>query len=759
MPIIFNAAFRQFHLLNNKISYIMHIMENGQLEHLYFGKCVCPEADFSYLAERGHRDMQACPLPDQPYFSPEHIRQEYPCFGYGDMRMPAFEIERENGSRVVDFKYVGHRIYHGKKPLDPLPGVYCEPGDDVETLEITLTDEQIHTDIILYYTIFESAAALIRHAEFSCHGEERISVETAMSFGLDLPDMDYEMIDLAGSWSRERHIRRHSLDYGIQSVYSLRGSCSSHQFNPFIALARRDTGENSGEVIGMSLLYSGDFLAQAEVDNFGVTRVTMGIHPQEFSWTLYSGEKFVTPEAVIVYSDKGIGEMSSTYHWLYRNRLARGMWRDRERPILINNWEATYFSFNEESLLKIARKAADIGIELFVLDDGWFGHRNDSKSSLGDWYVNKEKLQGGLKGFAEKINSLGMGFGIWIEPEMVSEDSDLYRKHPDWVLGDKRRILSKARNQYVLDFSRPEVVDEVYRQLADTFRGLPITYIKWDHNRSMSEVFSAGGNREYQGTVRHRFILGMYSLYAKMTAAFPDILFESCASGGARFDPGMLYYAPQAWCSDNTDAIERIRIQYGTSLVYPLSSIGSHVSAVPNEQIKRITPLRTRAAVAYFGTFGYEQDLTKASEEELAEMKLQISFMKKYRNLIQKGTFCRLISPFEKDGNIAAWEVISEDGKEVLAAYFRILQKPEAPYTRLRLAGLEEKETYLCQEVNNCCEADAEAEKIYRSGSELMNIGLIMSDESSGCKGVAAQVQGDFLARMFLLKKQSPDAE
>lgn len=754
MAIIFNADCKQFHLFNNKMSYIIRIMENGQLEHLYIGKCVCPESDYSYLSERGHRDMQACPIMGQPYFSPEHIRQEYPCYGHGDMRMPAFEIEREDGSRVVDFKYVSHHIYYGKKSLDPLPGIYCESGDEAETLELVLTDEQIHTDIILYYTIFPCASAIIRHAEFYCHGKEHISIETAMSFGIDLPDMDYEMIDLAGSWSRERHIRRHALDYGIQSVYSLRGSCSSHQFNPFIALARNNTEENSGEVIGMSLLYSGDFLAQAEVDNFGVTRVTMGIHPQEFSWPLCSGEKFVTPEAVIVYSDQGMGEMSSTFHWLYRNRLARGVWRDRERPILINNWEATYFSFNEASLLKIAQKAAEIGIELFVLDDGWFGHRNDSSSSLGDWYVNEEKLQGGLKGFAEKINALGMGVGIWIEPEMVSEDSELYRKHPDWVLGDSRRTLSKARNQYVLDFSRPEVVDEVYRQLMAAFKDIPITYIKWDHNRSMSEVFSAGGGKDYQGTVRHRFILGMYSLYAKMIADFPGILFESCASGGARFDPGMLYYAPQAWCSDNTDAIERIRIQYGTSLVYPLSSIGSHVSAVPNEQVKRITPLRTRAAVAYFGTFGYEQDLTKVCGEELEEMKQQIRFMKRYRRLIQRGAFIRLISPFEKDGNIAAWEVISEDGEEVLIAYFRILQRPEAPYTRLHLAGLGEKDNYLCQEIKNCCETESELVKYYRTGSELMNIGLIMSDESSGCKGAAPEVQGDFLARMFLLKKQ-----
>ncbi|MBQ7840781.1 MAG: alpha-galactosidase [Lachnospiraceae bacterium] len=753
MKIQFDETCGQFHLWNDKISYIMRIMENGQLEHLYFGKKVSPDRDYSYLSERGHRDMQACPIPENPKFSPEHIRQEYPCYGHGDMRMPAFEIERENGSKIVDFVYVSHCIYPGKKAIDPLPAIYCETQEEALTLEIRLRDEQIKTDLVLFYTIFASVPAISRHAEFVCQTEEKLSLETAMSFGIDLPDMNYEMVDLAGTWNRERHVRRHALEFGIQSVYSLRGSLSSHQFNPFLALARPGVDENAGEVIGMSLLYSGDFLARTEVDNYGVTRVTMGIHPQQFSWPLSMGEKFVTPEAVIVYSDQGLGEMSRIYHQLYRNRLARGVWRDRPRPILINNWEATYFNFDEEKLLSIAKKASEIGIELFVLDDGWFGHRNDSRSSLGDWYVNEKKLPGGIKGLAQKINDLGMSFGIWIEPEMISEDSDLYRAHPDWVLGDSRRTLSKARNQYVLDFSRPEVVDAVYRQLADTFQGVPIAYIKWDHNRSMSEVYSAGGGREYQGTVRHRFILGMYSLYARLRAEFPEILFESCASGGARFDPGMLYYAPQTWCSDDTDAIERIRIQYGTSMVYPLSSIGSHVSAVPNEQLKRVTPLRTRAAVAYFGTFGYELDLTKLSREELEEMKQEIAFMKQYRSLIQPGKLFRLISPFENDGNLASWEVVSQDGQKALVAYFRILQRPESPYTRLRLEGLEEDAVYVCREVKNCCCIEPDAEEWYRSGRELANIGLIMSDVSAGCAGVAADVQGDFLARMFLLEK------
>ncbi len=751
MPIEFNPETRQFHLYNDQISYLFDIMKNGQPEQLYFGRKLPKDADCLYLAERCRRDMQACPYPDDPQFSLEHIRQEYPGGGTGDMRVPAFVLERADGSRIVDFRYAGHRIYAGKKEILPLPSTYTEAPEEAQTLELTLADPQIGARLILYYTIFRGVPAVARHAEICCDGQEPLVLEAAMSLSLDLPDMDYDRIDLAGAWSRERHIRRRPLEYGIQSVYSLRGSCSSHQFNPFLALARKDAGEKSGEVIGLSLVYSGDFLAQAEVDNFHVTRLMIGIHPQEFRWPLRQGASFVTPEAVLVYSQEGLNGMSHAFHTLYRTRLASGVWRDRERPVLLNSWEATYMRFDEARILGIARKAAELGVELFVLDDGWFGHRDNTDSSLGDWRPDLRKLPGGICGLSAKLKAAGIGLGLWIEPEMISEDSDLYRAHPDWVLGDSRRTLCRVRGQYMLDFSRPEVVEAIFQQLQQVLTGSGVSYIKWDHNRSMTEVFSQGTPAAEQGCVRHRFILGLYTLYAKLRAAFPEILFESCASGGARFDPGMLYFAPQAWTSDDTDAVERIRIQYGSSLVYPLSSMGAHVSAVPNEQVHRCEPLRTRAAVAYFGTFGYEMDLTKLNAQEQEEVRRQILFMKRYRRLIQQGDFYRLRDPFAGDGNTAAWMVVSPDRAQALVAYYRILQRPEAGYERLPLMGLDPERRYRALEVKGCTEPDPDGPSACRYGAEFCQIGLILSDESSGCRNAAPEVQGDYLARMFLL--------
>src|SRR5699024_10804683 len=432
----------------------------------------------------------------------------------------------------------------------------------------------------------------------------------------------------------------------VQAVYSLRG-CSSHNYNPFLALKREETTEGNGEVYGFSLVYSGNFLAQADVDTYDTTRVTMGIHPDTFSWNLKPGETFQTPEAVMVYSDHGLNGMSQAYHTLYRSRLARGFWRDRERPVLINNWEATYFDFDEDKILEIVKTAKELGVELFVLDDGWFGKRNDDTSSLGDWYPNLEKLPDGITGVARRVEEMGLKFGLWFEPEMTNKESRLYREHPDWILSVPGRKVSVGRNQYVLDFSREEVVNAIFEQMKKVLTEAPISYIKWDMNRSMSEVYSAGAGAKDQGKVMHKYILGVYRLYDMLTKEFPEILFESCASGGARFDPGLLYYAPQCWTSDDTDAVERCKIQYGTSFVYPVSSMGAHVSAVPNHQLLRNTSLETRANVAYFGTFGYELDPNRLTEEEKEEVKAQITFMKQYRHLIQYGTFYRLLSPFE----------------------------------------------------------------------------------------------------------------
>ena len=743
MAIEFLQDREQFHLTGGGVSYVFRIMENRQLEQLYHGRQLPTMTDLGYLAERGHRDMQASPFFDNPDFSLEHIRQEYPPANTGDCRHPAYELERSDGSRVFDFRYQSHRIYDGKHAIPGLPAVYTEDPKEAQTLEIDLKDEETGTVQTQYYTVFRDYPAIARHVRFT-GGRETVVIHRAMSLSIDYPDKNYQMLDLCGAWARERSVQLHPLEYGSQSVYSLRG-CSSHQFNPFIGLVRDNVTEQSGEAIGLSLLYSGDFLAAADVDNFDVTRLQIGINPDGFDWTLRPGEVFDTPEAVLVYSDQGLGGMSRTFHTLYRERLVRGCWRDRVRPILLNNWEATYFDFDEGQILSMAEKAKELGAELFVLDDGWFGKRNSSMSSLGDWTPDLEKIPDGISGLSRKIDAMGLKFGLWIEPEMVNEDSDLYRKHPDWVLGDARHPLSYARNQLVLDFSKEEVVDYLFHTLSRLFGDARISYIKWDMNRSLTEVFSSGNPAWRQQETRHRYILGVYRLYELLHQRYPEILFESCASGGARFDPGMLYYAPQTWTSDDTDAVERVRIQYGTSMVYPVSSIGAHVSRVPNEQLGRMESLRMRGIVAMFGTFGYELDITRQDETALQEMAQQVVMFKKYRRLIQFGALYRLRSPFSGRQNEAAWMILSEQGDIGLVAYFRFLQEPEAPYRRLPLQGLDPAAKYQITELY----LDHPVPKT-ATGAELMQIGIILSDTYSGIKDSSLlPLRGDYMARLF----------
>ena len=735
MPIIYNEKTREFHLYNQEISYIIKILDNDQPGQLYYGKRLTHREDFSHLFEYAMRDMSPYAFEGNSTFSLENIKQEYPTFGCGDMRFPAYEIERENGSHVVEFVYKEHKIYNGKPKLEGLPATYVESDDEAQTLELVLEDTSINTRIVLLYTIYEAFPVIARSVRFECDSDEKITLLSAMSACVDLPDKDYEMIDLAGVWARERYVRRHKLDYGIQSIYSMRG-CSSYQFNPFLALARENADEFQGQVYGFSLVYSGNFLAQTEVDNYDTARVLMGIHPNGFKWTLGKGESFQTPEMVMVYSEAGLNGMSQTFHKLYRTRLARGTWRDKVRPILINSWEAFYFDFDAPKLLGLADAAADLGMELFVLDDGWFGKRDDSTSSLGDWYPNEEKLKGTLKELAEKINAKGLKFGLWIEPEMTNKDSDLYRAHPDWILAEQGKRICHSRTQYVLDFSKKEVREYIGDMLENLLAEVPVSYIKWDMNRTFSEVFSNGNDREYQGKVCHKYILGVYELYERLTSRFPHVLFESCASGGARFDPGMLYYAPQGWTSDDTDAIERLKIQYGTSMVYPVSCMGSHVSASPNHQTNRVTPLETRADVAYFGTFGYELDLLKLGEEDKAEIRRQIAFMKEKRDLIQKGTFYRLKSPFE--GNETAWMIVSEDQKKALVGYYRVMQPVNVGFKRLKLKGLKEDTCYKVSGYDYDC-----------YGDELMQVGMILSDSASGVWKKGVNDKGDFQAEVF----------
>lgn len=734
MPIIYHEASQEFHIFNNEVSYIIEIMENKQLSNLYYGKRIHDKESFHYLHEEMPRSHAAFSCPPPSALCLQYTKQEYPSYGTGDFRYGAFTIKQENGSSITDFKYVSHSIYSGKKKIEPLPATYIEKDEEATSLEIVLYDQVIDTHLILTYTIYEELPVITRHAKFIHNGEETIILTNAMSGCVDLPDPDFDMIHLSGAWSRERYVKIRSLEQGVQSIYSMRGA-SSTEHNPFIALKRKETTELLGEVYGFSLVYSGSFLAQVEVCTHDMTRILMGIHPNNFEWVLHKGESFQTPELVMVYSDEGLNKMSQTYHKLYRTRLARGVWRDRERPILLNNWEATYMDFNEEKILNLAAKAKEVGIELFVLDDGWFGTRNDDNQGLGDWYPNLEKLPNGIAGLSRKIEEMGMKFGLWIEPEMVNKNSELYRKHPDWIISAPERFESPSRQQHVLDFSRKEVVDYIHAMISKVIRESKISYIKWDMNRYITECYSRGAKPDEQGMVMHKYILGVYDLYTRLTNEFPHILFESCASGGGRFDPGMLYFAPQTWCSDDTDAVERMKIQYGTSFVYPISSIGAHVSAVPNHQVNRVTPLETRANVAYFGAFGYELDLNKLTDEELEQIKEQITYYKKYRKLFQQGVFYRLKSPFK--GNDTAWMVVSEDKTEAIAAYYQRLNKVNANWLRYKLTGLNPDMLYKVT-------GFGKTEMYY--GSELMNAGLVI--DRKRFKAI-----GDFASVLFNIEK------
>lgn len=760
MAIIFHKQSKCFHLYNNEVSYIMRIMENGQLENLYYGKKIHDKEDFAYFHDEAMRSQMSVCIPEPGLLSMQYTRQEYPSYGTGDYRSPAVIIAQENGSRIIDFKYAGHEIYSGKKEILPLPATYVEEKEEAETLEVTLHDNVMDTDLILSYTIYEAYPVITRNTKFVHKGKEKIVLERAMSASVEFLDMDYEMVQLSGGWSRERYVKNRKLEMGIQSIQSLNGTCCGAEHNPFLALKRPHTTESQGEVYGFSLVYSGNYLGQVEVSTFDMTRVMMGINPEDFSWELKSGESFQTPEVVMVYSDKGLNKMSQTYHRLYRKRLMHGEWRDKARPILLNNWEATYFDFNEEKILTIAKKAKEAGVELFVLDDGWFGARNDDYRGLGDWYVNLEKLPDGISGLSRKVEELGLKFGLWVELEMVNKDSDLYRAHPDWIISAPNRFESHARHQNVLDFSRKEVVDYIYEMIAKVIRESSISYIKWDMNRYMSEPYSKGSAPCEQGKVMHKYILGVYDLYTRLTTEFPHILFESCASGGARFDPAMLYFAPQTWCSDDTDASERTKIQYGTSYVYPIVSMGSHVSAVPNHQMHRITPIETRANVAYFGTFGYELDLNLLSDAEIETVKKQIAFMKEHRELIQMdGDFYRLLSPFE--GNETAWMVVSSDKTQAVAAFYQRLNKVNASWLRLKLDGLDANTKYevscdmapvasydakIAEAYGHKTEEDSV--KTYQAyGDELMSAGIPIDREELNKKG------GDFASLLYTLKK------
>ena len=692
------------HLRNDHVSYIIGVLEGGIPAHLYFGKRV---EGFNPVSILRRYD-----LPTDGKWWPnncmlDHTPHEYPSHGLGDLREGALTVRRKDGTRSVDLRVTGMEVADGKPGIPGLPATF---GDNAKTLLLYLKDELIGLEATLSYTIFDDVAGVMRSVKLHNASDSDLIIERAYSLCLELPDSGYDLITLSGAWAREREMNRRPLTMGEQGVSSLKGATSLHASN-MLFLARPETTEAQGEVIGAALVYSGNFKASVHVDHNRTSRVFLGINDVDFAWKLAPGADFHTPEAVTVYSDKGLGGMSAQFHRVCAEHLVRGKFAKAPRPILLNNWEATYFNFNEEKLLKIARTAADVGIELFVLDDGWFGHRDDDHTSLGDWYVDTRKLPMGMKHLTDQVHAMGLKFGLWFEPEMISPKSDLYEKHPDWAIHIDGRVPVEQRQQLTLDLSREDVQDYVYECVASHLREDGIDYVKWDMNRNFSNIGSALLPADQQKELPHRYMLGLYRVLEKLVKDFPDVLFESCSSGGGRFDMGMLHYMPQTWTSDNTDALCRCQIQYSTSLVFPPFAMGSHVSAVPNHQTGRITPIETRGNVAMSGCFGYELDLNTLSADDLEKVRRQVERVKKLRNTLLYGDFHRLLSPYE--GNDTAWITVSKDQTEAVFMLTRALAKAGTQPILVRLRGLAAEKVYTIQETGE-----------RYTGSELMNLGL-----------------------------------
>ena len=700
-----------FNLETKNTLYQMKVDRFGVLNHLWYGeKTDCcmdylldyPDAGFSgniYEAE------------NERTYSLNTLPQEYSTSGVGDFRISAISVTHEDGSNALDLRVREYQIKKGKYEIPGLPAVYAKE-DEAETLEITLKDTATEAEVILKYGVFEKEDVITRSVVVKNSGKTPIVINKVHSMCLDIPYGDWEWMHFYGRHTMERQAERVPVLHGISESSSSRGTSSHHQ-NPAVLLCEKDCTETNGHCIGAALMYSGGFQAQVEKDQLEQIRLVMGIHPDTFEWTLEAGEAFYTPEVILSCSTTGFAKLSQNFHHIIRNHVCRGTYQLSSRPVLINNWEATYFDFNEEKILNIARQASKLGIDMMVLDDGWFGKRDGDCSGLGDWFVNEKKLNGGLKALVEKINAMGMKFGLWFEPEMVSEDSDLYRNHPDWAIQIPGRKPMRSRYQLVLDMSNPEVVDYLYGVMSAILRENHIEYVKWDMNRSISDWYTATLSRGRQMEMPHRYVLGLYELLEKLTSEFPDVLFEGCSGGGGRFDAGMMYYCPQIWCSDDTDAHERTFIQYGTSFFYPTSTVGSHVSAVPNHQTGRITSIETRGVVAMAGSFGYELDLNQLSEEEKTVVAKQVTHYKEYQSLIYNGDYYRLANPFE-DG-MSAWSWISEDKKTILVQGVLFRAKPNVLRKTLRLMGLEAKKNYKI----------AGTEEVY-TGVALMSGGVLL---------------------------------
>ena len=704
-----------FKLDTKNTSYVIAIVDKeGFVGHAYYGKKLA-EADLSYLTRiyEGVRTPETNARDRLSFY--DAFPMEYPTHGIGDFRESALRVEDSEGHFANKLTYRSHEIFKGKKKLAGLPATWCEKDEDCETLELTLEDKEAKLAVVLSYSVFNDVDAVVRHARIINESDKAVYVTKAMSASFDIDNNEFDKIILYGSWARERHIDRTPVNYGIQMSRSNRGE-GGHQEHAFTALLEKNADQNKGEVYGMDLIYSGNFRTLQERNQFDNIRMMTGINPEDFKWELTAGASFQTPEAVLVYSDEGLGGMSRTFHDLYRNHLIRGYYRDKKRPILINNWEATYFNFDTEKLLAIAKQAAPLGIEMLVMDDGWFGNRFDDNRALGDWEVNEEKLQGGLKHLVDEVNKLGLKFGIWFEPEMISPESKLYEEHPDWAFTIPGREPGLARNQLVLDISREEVADYIFEKMAKVLHSANIEYVKWDMNRPLADIASSALPKERQGEIFHRYVMGVYRMQERLITEFPNLLLENCSGGGARFDAGMLYYSPQIWCSDDTDAIERLEIQEGTALIYPLSAMGAHVSDCPNHTVGRTTPFSTRGAVALAGTFGYELDITKISEDDRNQIPEQTAMYHKYNDLVRTGDYYRMAS-YRENHYYDAYMVVSKDKKEALATYVMVKRRPNPRSRNLKFLGLDPEKTYRI-----------EGQDRTYLGSTLMNAGIFIED-------------------------------
>lgn len=728
MAIQYSEEKKIFKLDTDHTTYLIGLADKGYVGHIYYGKRL--------QGFGGRQRLRTEELPLTPSVNKrekssflDKYPMEYSAAGIGDYRESCLNVRNEKGNLGCEFFYSSHTIRKGKPGLKGLPASFGSENE-TETLQIVCEDPILQMEVILSYSVFEKEDMITRSVQICNRGQQTLRLEKVYSACLDMDDLDFEMLTLCGSWARERHIQRNKIVYGKQQVSSTKGE-SSHQEHPFLALVTPNTTQDTGEVYAMNFVYSGNFIGQAELSQFDQVRMVMGIHPEEFCWKLHPGEEFQAPEVVLTYSSEGLGKMTHSFHDFYRRHMIRSPYKYKKRPVLINNWEATYFDFNTEKLLDIAREAKKNGIEMLVMDDGWFGKRNWDDSSLGDWEVNEEKLTTGLPDLVRRVNEIGLDFGIWFEPEMISPDSDLYRAHPDWAIQIEGREATQSRAQYVLDLSRAEVRAYAYECMAKILRSAPIAYVKWDMNRQLTDLGSRYLAADEQQELFHRYVLGLYEMQEKLVTEFPNLLLENCSGGGARFDPGMLYYSPQIWCSDNTDAIERLRIQEGTALIYPLSAMGAHVSDCPNHAVGRSTPFETRGHVALTGTFGYELDITKISVEDRAQIQGQVKTCHKYQSLIQTGDYYRIASwtdqkPFD------CWEIAAKDGCEALVTCVQVLGRTGTHSRIIRLKGLDGKAEYRLEGTD----------EVY-TGEELENCGYAVKD-----------LKGDFQSRLYHFIRQ-----